>query len=309
MRLCTFDQVVQHYERIKPVLSKHHSVKDDVRPIGARNRKWERIKRIDDTTYALLDGNYGHTMWSGNDHEYENTMAPIVWTREADGDYIRIRNHANTSSGSSRYDFLFHNLPRGMAFQAYGDGKQAVSVIVAPGRVEEIPLPKCKVQFDYGTRTMTYDDNVFLKFRVEGNAIFTRVGEKLTVVTGRINLVEKKQWRERIDAFYKYMDVFGPMIKVDWESRRIYCEVITSWCSDNGIQSQRGMWNIHQVEPDVVRQVFTQEDHPLRVAIACLILDYTHAKEGTPDITPTKVRAAYNRLVNKALDLYKSEEV
>ena len=44
MRFNTFNEVVSWYERTKPLVSKHHSLANDVRPIGDRKRKWERIQ-------------------------------------------------------------------------------------------------------------------------------------------------------------------------------------------------------------------------------------------------------------------------
>ena len=42
----SFDDVVKHYESIKPLVSKLHTREDDIRPIGDRNRKHERIVKI-----------------------------------------------------------------------------------------------------------------------------------------------------------------------------------------------------------------------------------------------------------------------
>ena len=75
MRFNKFDEVVSWYERTKPIVSKNHTLSHDVRPIHERKRKWERIKRIDENTYALCDGNYGNHIWGAVmpvQHEYED---------------------------------------------------------------------------------------------------------------------------------------------------------------------------------------------------------------------------------------------
>ncbi len=59
--LNTFDKVVAYYESIKPLVSKHHTLADDLRPIGDRNRKWERIQKVNANCYILQDG------WNGSD--------------------------------------------------------------------------------------------------------------------------------------------------------------------------------------------------------------------------------------------------
>ena len=52
----SFKDVVKHYENIKPLVSKLHTREDDIRPIGDRNRKWERIVKVSRNCYALSDG-------------------------------------------------------------------------------------------------------------------------------------------------------------------------------------------------------------------------------------------------------------
>ena len=55
----TFDEVASYYERIKP-LRGANNVGKDIRPIGDRKRKHERIVKVSDNCYALSDGwHYG----------------------------------------------------------------------------------------------------------------------------------------------------------------------------------------------------------------------------------------------------------
>ena len=42
--LSTFQDVEVRYKNIKPMKSKHHQVVDDVRPLGNRKRKHERME-------------------------------------------------------------------------------------------------------------------------------------------------------------------------------------------------------------------------------------------------------------------------
>ena len=59
MRFNTFNEVAKWYEQTKPVVSKNHKAEDNIRPIGNRKHKWERIRKVDAETYVLLDGYYG----------------------------------------------------------------------------------------------------------------------------------------------------------------------------------------------------------------------------------------------------------
>ena len=71
-RLNNFNAVASHYAGIKPMTSKVHTLEQDVRPLGDRRRKFERVKKFSDNCYAYYDGNggdnikqhllYGHVM-------------------------------------------------------------------------------------------------------------------------------------------------------------------------------------------------------------------------------------------------------
>ena len=55
MKLNTFNDVVNRYSEIKPLVSKHHTLEDDIRPIADRRRKHERIERVSSNKYILRD--------------------------------------------------------------------------------------------------------------------------------------------------------------------------------------------------------------------------------------------------------------
>lgn len=319
MRFDSFNEVVSWYERTKPMISKHHTKEHDVRPIGDRGRKWERIKKIDDNTYALCDGNYGNCIWGNQpeQHEYENTMAPIVWMRREDGDFIRIRNHIKRGCSVTRYNFLAYHLPMHMWFKYNQQGKHWVHVRVnnplrepqGPRDYEDYPLPKCNVQFDHQKKTLV-DDNVYLMFRVNGDGTFTRVGEALKVEVKKVDKELKKQWRERVDNFYGYCAAVAPMLDVTWSGKNEYANQLREFLTIPGA-NLRGAWvrDAKSVPTDLVRDIVTQEDHPMRVAFAALVVADIGGKraiESQDDIR--HIKAAYNRVMNQALGFYKIEE-
>jgi hypothetical protein len=88
-RLNNFNAVASHYAGIKPMISKVHTLEQDVRPLGDRKRKLERVKKFSDDCYAYYDGNGGDNIkfWDyGSMHKISDEMhvalAPIVWTRK-----------------------------------------------------------------------------------------------------------------------------------------------------------------------------------------------------------------------------------
>ena len=96
----TFDEVADWYNRTPPIRGKRKAW--DLRPIGFRNRPWERIVKIDDNTYALHDRwdysstreEYTEEKFIKNKYEIKD-VAPIVWSRRKGGDYVRIRSCIN----------------------------------------------------------------------------------------------------------------------------------------------------------------------------------------------------------------------
>lgn len=310
MRFNKFDQVVKWYNNTKPIISKNHTAEHDVRPLGDRKRKWERIKRIDENTYALLDGNYGNCIWGNRDplmHEYENTMAPITWVRREGGDFIRIRNHSTGGCSVTRYNFLHYHLPDTLRFHYNQQGKHYVR-----HNGEDIPLPKCKVHFERVTGLVQNlsDDDRYLMFRANEDGTFTRVGDKLPVEVNRVDKELKKQWRERVDTFYNYCAAIAPMMNTSWTVRNDYANMLREFLTVPGA-NLGGAWirDSRSIPVDLMRTVVTEEDHPMRVAVAALVIGDIGGKRAVMTQDDVRsIRAAYNRVMNKALGFYKIEE-
>ena len=132
-----FEHVKICYNNTKPIISKNQTLQHDIRPIGDRGRKHERIAKVSDTCYMLLNGELGdnatwyykyeddHQLHPIQDVSVTLTFAPIVWTRHDGYDTIRIRNGSGHYAHNSRYSFLSRCLPSDM-HAIIGDGKQYV---------------------------------------------------------------------------------------------------------------------------------------------------------------------------------------
>ena len=312
MRFNSFNEVVSWYERTKPLVSKNHTASHDVRPIGERKRKWERIKKIDDHTYALCDGNYGSCIWNtytAEQEAFENTMAPIVWMRREDGDFIRIRNHSKGGCSVTRYNFLAWHLPMDIRFNYNQQGKHWVHVKTETG-YQELPLPKCNVRFDHQRKVLT-DDGMYLMFRVNDDGTFTRVGDMLKVEVKKVDKELKKQWRERLDSFYTYCAAVAPMLDISWSGKNEYANQLKEFLMGGGNGNLYGAWirDAKSVPTPTVRDIVTQEDHPMRVAFAALVISDIGGKRAIESQDDVRlIKAAYNRVMNQALGFYKIEE-
>ena len=134
----SFDEVVAHYENIKPMGGSSNNGKD-IRPIGDRKRKYERIVKISDNCYALSDGfHFGdaHFNWGWGytaSAEYVPTLkdmekyAPIIWRKKRDGtEQVTIRNGYGDHAHTGRYAFINRHTPKGLGFRV-DSGKQYVT--------------------------------------------------------------------------------------------------------------------------------------------------------------------------------------
>lgn len=311
MRFNTFNSVVAWYEQTKPIVSKHHTAADNIRPIGARNRKWERIRKVDAETYVLLDGYYGSTLFNNNgrgDAQYEQDMAPIMWKREADGDYIYIRNGLKGSVPFSRFKFLQWHLPNELRFKYNQQGKHWVFAKTPTG-YEDFPLPKTDYKWDYQLKEAGRDDGKRLKFRVNGDDTFTRVGEAFKVEVTTVDKELKKQWKAKIDAFYTQAAALAPMLDTSWNGRNEYRTVIQEWCKSNGMEVYHHL-SVGNMPSQLARTVVSDDSHELRIPLIALVVAEIGGKraiENKDDLL--KIKSAYNRLMNKLLGMYETKEV
>ena len=134
----SFDEVVAHYENIKPMGGSNNKGKD-IRPIGDRKRKYERIVKISNNCYALSDGfhfgdKYFNWGWGYTaSAEFVPTLkdmekyAPIIWRKKRDGtEQVTIRNGYGNHAHNGRYAFINRHTPKGLGF-VVDNGKQYVT--------------------------------------------------------------------------------------------------------------------------------------------------------------------------------------
>lgn len=311
MRFDTFNEVVTRYEQIKPVVSVCHTREQDIRPIGQRKRKCERIRKVDPETYCLLDGGYGNTLNQSRTltPQFEQDMAPIMWVREADGDYIHIRNCAVGSMHMMRYAFLQSYLPLNVRFEYNKQGEHWVRART-PAGWKDFPLPKTRYLWDYKqwTKAAT-DDGRRLKFKANEDGTFTRAGESFTTDMPTVDKELKRQWKPKIDAFYIQAAALAPMLGVSWKDADTYRTSVLSWCEDNNVEPMRNAIMFH-LSIELARQIMEREDHPLRIAMMALVIRDIGGKQIiTSQNDLTKIKSAYNRLMNKLLGMFETKEI
>lgn len=275
MALSTFEGVKNWYERTTPIRGKR-SEGLDIRPIGERRYKHQRIIKVDDNCYAISDGwHYGDPLNIPYDHgagfkptpEDTATYAPIVWRRHADGtETVAIRN-AGYGSGTvaTRHGMLRHYTPRGLTLQA-GDrtGKHYIrcasgthympKATMIPKAVFDARVTK---NYTYG-RACTLDDEATLVFRRAGDQFVLCSSAPVEFKTA-VNKALKAGFREPIAEFRGWMRVIVPMLQPSYDEIRRHLAAV----SDVGGA---------RPTPKRVQEILLDPTHPLRVSLAVRIL-------------------------------------
>jgi hypothetical protein len=318
--LNSFDEVAAHYASVKPIVSKDHTLQDDIRPVGPRRYKWEAIVKVNDNTYALSDGYYSNLHGRGYPDEFVNAMYPITWTREDGCDYVRIRNGLGNGAFNSRYIFIENYLPVGMSF-ALWQGKQYIHVHEG---VQRYLLPKTTSLIgawvhDASIGKSTYnagqDAGEFLKFKVLGDRKYERVSDLIPVKLGHVDRQAKKEVIKDLDAFFEWMLIMAPMVGVGEALHTRWRDAnreILAFTFPNDDPSRFSYCDgLNKLSKDMVLDILRDEQHPMRVnTMYALLYDLRELCEGIQSKNEYKrVRTKYMRQMHQFLDLYKTEHV
>ena len=310
MTFNTFDQVAEWYNNTKPLGGKNN--KDlDIRPIGARRYRYNRIKKYDDNTYALLDG-YFDPDKNSIAAEYTKNMSAVLWSRRDGKEYIRIRNVPVGWTNFSRADFHQKYLPRTMQYLQHQSGKHEVRVLTPEG-VEYYVLPKTRYTWDYNTNTANADDGAFLEFERDGDE-WIRVSAPIVVPSTRIDKELKKQLKPVIEEFYAQMQVLAPMLNMrEYRNRNQYYDTLIDYLKE--ADKDLNVWQLRRaisthIPNKIAREILSESEHEVRMTFAAVVayeIGLYQVVDGNKDIK--KMREAYNRFMNTALGLTTTQEI
>jgi len=324
--LNSFAEVEARYNKVKPM-------RDGRRPIGRRRRKWEHICKFSDDCYGLLDGGLGDKWRSSPYLEMEKTagggvttaeakaLAPILWTRDRFGvERIHIRNESGTGAHMSRYAFLQREMPRGLFFHNSSNGHQFIACVhngTSYYLAKSKMVPQCLIEpprlrrwwTDSKYDVTSSDDNVSLVFarnRVTGDWEFEPRGKDIPRPPRiKVDKKSKVKFKKEIDEFWDWLCVTAPMLPVnDW-----------SYISEKRGELDRAAVDVwdkttakYSASEILALQVIKDYNHPLRINMA---VDFLTRNRGdmlrvTTVEEAKKVRASYNRWINKTLGFNKT---
>ena len=323
----SFAEVVAHYDSITPLRGSTNAGKD-IRPIGDRRRKYERIVKISDSCYALSDGyHFGDehfTPWVYGADTFTPTLAdmekyaPIVWRKKRDGtEEVTLRNGWGPSSHVNRYNFLYRHSPVHMWFRIR-NGKHFIET---GGReyylAKTTTMPKAMhnkaTNNQYYNQSLprawatTRDDNSAVKFiRIEGGWQHVEGTGRSLPKAPTVNKDLKAKFKDDIKKFFEWGMAMSPLLPLgDREYSGIQMADLYA------AYGQKPTWQGLQPAPTIARAIVRDDQHDARLALWVLFArdctdgwswntEYlTKAVETKEDLA--KVRSRYNTFINKQL--------
>lgn len=263
-RLSSFDEVAKAYNDIKPIRGAR--AKEDLRPLQQRRYWWNRIQKVSDTKYLLLDG---HWAWQNNtNYVLREQTCPIMWERKEDGDYLTIRNHMNDGISVSRYTFLCEHLPKDLFF-SWDNGKHYVK---QHSTGVEHYLPKFKGKMDWQNQTfeMLVDNKIVFK---HDGSNFTRANELQPFKTRRIDKEVDKAFAPKVAELYEWMQIVLPVLgSTLHDVRNDYANKLTD------SEGYGGYWYWRRyVKASEVREILSDSEHEKRMALAVCLANEANA--------------------------------
>ena len=289
----SFKMVVGHYNSTKPLGGKDN-VGKDIRPIGDRRRKWERIAKISANCYALSDGyHFGdeHFQYWGHygtppTFTSMEKYAPIVWRKLPDGtDQVTIRNGWGPGTHNGRYAFLDRHSPRSMTF-CLGGGKQYMRVSSFGGlRNSGRPTTTHYLAKVRTTPKSAYDDYKlrsssgyyakhmakFVTLRDDNSAVVFRRkdGSEWEHVEGtggkpptppRVDKKTKAKFKVDIQKFFEWGMTVSPLLML--EERNYAHDMLGEMVKHFQVRLPAGSTGESSVR---YREIVRNEDHPMRL--------------------------------------------
>jgi hypothetical protein len=329
MRIESFDMAAREYESIRPVVSKYHPKEQDVRPLGNRAAKHNRIIKVSDHCYALVDqGNKDDTLWQDGKPTPASVVdwAPIVWTRELVNtssvieknrwaDFIQVRG-VRWGHDMQRLRFMREYLPH--VLSDIGSG-----YVWFDGKWTAVPW-----QPPAGKLYNGESDN-FLRFKRTGYgyAVLENVGRTFVhpKAHNRIDKELKAKIKPHMDSFYEWICAMAPLLpqpprwggthsntdeyRQDYHNRvQKYREYRTN--NSNKLLKAglvRSAWNAKKsFIPKKVIEAIVTENTELRLALASLFLEDSELQSCKTKEDFKYARTQYNRWINKVCGLVKT---
>ena len=300
-RVNSFNDISLRYANTKPIRG------TDIIPIGGRNYKYERIIKVSDTHYDMV---LDETMFAYV-NKYNEQKTLVSWEMKNDIEVVTIYNDGDTAS----YTFLDNLLPHDLRFFVWGStGRQYISMNwkEPDGRYwafqnqgeKDFYIPK--------------DMDKPLQF-ARKHSKWQHVGTEymFKYAMTQVNKEAKADIKPHSDKFYEWVITMQGMLPCgDWEYRNKMAKEFIDYMEENNIDhyySQYGRSSSTTNEQtELYKDIMRDENHPMRLHLAVDWLSdsplygYYGAQPIDTKEKASKVRASWNRWVNKILGLTKN---
>ena len=290
-RVNSFRDIANRYANTNPIRG------TDIIPIGDRRYKWERIIKRSDTHYDMvIDETLFHYNYGRND-----IRTHVSWEMKNDIEVVTIYNDGQAMT----YTFLDNLLPHDLRFYVLGSsGRQYISMnwgsnkkygydwVIADQGDKDFYLPK--------------DMDKPLQF-ARKHAKWQHVGTEYVFkyAMTQVNKEAKSNIKPYSDKFYEWVITMHGMLPCDdYQYNYKMEQEMHKYMQDNNLA--------YYDRIDEYKKIMRDENHPMRLHLA---VDWLRESplfgyRGRQDIDTkeqaSKVRASWNRWVNKTLGLTKN---
>ena len=338
----SFAEVVSHYNSITPLRGKDN-VGKDIRPIGDRKRKFERIVKISANCYALSDGyhmgdehfpSWGYGIALSPTLADMEKYAPVVWRKKRDGtEEVTLRNGWGPHTHNGRYAFLWRHTPKGMWFRNR-NGKHFIQLSspIAAGRDYYLAKQRTAPRGVYAAIrhnpsrhhwqkhmkdwARVHDCNSAVTFRKAENGWehVEGTGRSLAEVKApTVNKSVKAKYKDDIKKFFEWGMAMSPLLPL--EDREYQSERSREFYQYFKPADYTG-YGLPKPQPADLRKVVRDEDHPMRLTLWVMFASdctdkmwgmnreyYCKTVQTKEDLQ--RVRSRYNTFINKQLGFMK----
>lgn len=301
-RVNSFKDISLRYEHTQPIRG------TDIIPIGGRNYKWERIIKRSDTHYDMvLDETLFHYMY-----KFAKQKTLVSWEMKDDIEVVTIYNDGSTTT----YTFLDNLLPHDLRFFVLGSsGRQYISMNWRTGdRGWSFAMQ------DQGDKDfyLPKDMDKPLQF-ARKHSKWQHVGTEYVFkyAMTQVNKEAKAEVKPHSDKFYEWVITMQGMLPCDdWSYRNKMCKEFMDYMDENNVSNHYSQYggnsSTTNEQTELYKDIMRDKNHPMRLHLAVdWLSDSPLVGHGGWQTIETqeqasKVRASWNRWVNKTLGLTKN---
>ena len=301
-RVNSFKDISLRYANTKPIRG------TNIIPIGGRNYKYERIIKRSDTHYDMvLDETLFHYMY-----KFAKQKTLVSWEMKDDIEVVTIYNDGSTTT----YTFLDNLLPHDLRFFVLGSsGRQYISM-----------------NWRTGARGWSFamqdqgDKDFYLPKDMDKPLQFARKHSKWQHVgteyvfkyaMTQVNKEAKAEVKPHSDKFYEWVITMQGMLPCDdWSYRNKMCKEFMDYMDENNVSNHYSQYggnsSTTNEQTELYKDIMRDKNHPMRLHLAVdWLSDSPLVGHGGWQTIETqeqasKVRASWNRWVNKTLGLTKN---